>query len=155
MNIEVRKKYMKYRRSIFAWITIFLAIFTNAIYFLAYAITEQFIKGIIAYLGMLALELALSKAIYSLIYGKVLEEEYQWGNPHFEDFEGKYMDKLYIRGKISDEEFDDYFYENNRTYTEEDIEDCNLYFKREDLWVVILNLVYGGLGVLLFVLIFK
>ena len=155
MNTVIRRKYIKRRRSSFTWISVLFAVLSNSGFLIWYACEQEILKGYLIYFGLLAFEMFIAKIIYTLLYGITLVEGYQWGNPDFEDFEGRYMDKLYLKGKITGEEFDEYFYDNNRVYSEEDIEDCIDYFKQENICIVTLNLVYGVVGAIIFLLVIR
>lgn len=155
MNLKIRRKYITYRRSNFTWNSSLFAILANSGFLVWYALSQEILKGFAIYFGVLMFEFMISKVIYTLLYGLTLEEGYQWGNPDFENYEGNYMDKLYLKGRISDNEFDDYFYENNRVSSREDVEDCIAYFSQENICIVVLNLVYGVIGVILFLLVLR
>ncbi|GAA0101416.1 hypothetical protein UT300012_21310 [Paraclostridium bifermentans] len=130
LNFKARCKFIDIIRDNFVWSGLVPIIVLASSNMFIGILTEHALKGIVTYVIILLLSYALFCAIHIKLFGTTLEEEYQWGNSEFEDIEGNLMDKLYIKGKIDGETFDDYFIENDRASSEEDYAESQWYFSR-------------------------
>ncbi len=142
MNELIRNKYMNYRRSNFTWRSNLSSVLFNSAFLFLLILKDESLKGVIVYSFITILEFILANRLHLLIYSNELEYEYQWGNEDFELFEKKYMDKLYSKGELDEEEYDDYFYEYDRDTCEEFILECKEYFRKESICSFILLIIY-------------
>ena len=98
------------------------------------------------YVITLAVCFSLFYIIHLILFGKVLEEEYQWGNTDFEEFEDLMLNRFYDKGIVDEDLFYAYFDDNDRENEEEDYDLYYVYIRRGSLikWVLSLLIALGS-----------
>ena len=130
LNFRVRSRFIGKIRSNFVWGGLLPIIVFGSSNMFLYVLLDKALKGVMIYAVTLLISFSLLYAIHLLLFGRVLDEEYQWGNSDFEEFEDLMLDKFYIKGIVDDELFYAYFDNNARENTDEDYDLYYDYIRR-------------------------
>lgn len=122
LNIEIRKEFIKRYKDSHIYgglIPIILCSGLNVIY---YVLIYELKLAVSFFILPILLFLLIFKIYYNVLYGRILEEDYQWGNDGFEDFELYTLNKMkdydlakeYYNESVREQE--DYYYDETYKY---------------------------------------
>lgn len=96
--------------------------------------------GFTIYVSMILVYNFIFRILHKRLFGELLENDYQWGNRSYEIFEGKFLEKLYRKGRIDDDTYDYYLEVFDREQCEEYEWEYRRYIKRTRKFTIIFTL---------------
>lgn len=146
LNFRIRVKFINRVRSNFVWGGLLPIVILGSSNIFLWILKDNALKGVMIYAITLGVSFVLFYAIHFFLFGKALEEEYQWGNTDFEEFEDLMLDKFYLKEVVDDDLFYDYFDNNEREHEDEDYDLYYDYIRRGRLikWVLSIVIALGS-----------
>lgn len=140
VNEEIRYKFNEAERRVYAFTgCVSGALSASPVLFLL-LLKDNFKLGFSIYLSVVVAYSFIFRIIHKMLFGQMLENDYQWGNRTFEAFERKLLEKMYRKRQIDDDIYDYYLDEFYREQREEYEWEYRRYVRRTRKFTIIFTL---------------